>query len=205
MNKQASQKKRATEVYAAAARLFARKGFHATRMQDIADELGMQKGSLYYYFNSKDELLNDLVTGSVQEAQSALQAILDSGETPTRKLGLAVETHLGILQKNADLHLINAQEILVSLDAETAVTIDALLKAYENSWAAIIAEGMQTGEFRADLDQKIIVKALLGLCNSTLTWFEPNGRLSSQQIAQIFTALVTKGVVFEQSSSQMVA
>ena len=58
MKKQTSQKKRETEVYATAAQLFARKGFHATRMQDIADELGMQKGSLYYYFNSKDELLH---------------------------------------------------------------------------------------------------------------------------------------------------
>lgn len=194
MTNQPGPKKRETEVYAAAARLFARKGFHATRMQDIADELGMQKGSLYYYFNSKDELLSDLVSGSVQEAQKSLQAILGSAHSPRQKLALAIEEHLRILQQNADLHLINTQEILMSLDEETAVTIDALLKSYENTWAAILQEGVNTGEFRPDLDQKIVIKALLGMCNATLTWFKPTGRLSSQQIAHIFTELLTKGL-----------
>ena len=194
MKKHSSQKKRKSEVYETAARLFASKGFHATRMQDIADELGMQKGSLYYYFNSKDELLSKLVTGSVQEAQSCLHAILDSEQAPSAKLAAAIEEHLRILQQNADLHLINAQEILMSLDEETAVTTNAILKEYENIWSAIIQEGIDVGEFRANLDQKIIVKALLGLCNSTLTWFEPTGRLTSQQIAQIFSELMMNGL-----------
>ena len=201
MKKQSSQKKRETEVYAVAARLFARKGFHATRMQDIAEELGMQKGSLYYYFNSKDELLSDLVTGSVQEAQSSLQAILESDHSPQQKLALAVAEHLRILQLNADLHLINAQEILMSLDEETAVTTNTRLKEYENIWAAIVQEGINTGEFRPDLDQKIVIKALLGLCNSTLTWFEPTGRLTTQQIAQIFTELIINGLHSHESVS----
>lgn len=194
MKKQNSQKKREAEVYTAAARLFARKGFHATRMQDIADELGMQKGSLYYYFNSKDELLNELVTGSVQEAQSSLQTILDSAAVPSQKLSLAIEEHLRILQQNADLHLINAQEILMSLNEETAVTTNTLLKNYETIWIAILQEGIEAGEFRPDLDLKITVKALLGMCNATLTWFEPTGRLTSQQISQIFNELIIKGL-----------
>ncbi len=196
MKKQNSQKKRETEVYATAAELFARKGFHATRMQDIADELGMQKGSLYYYFNSKDELLSKLVTGSVKEAQGCLQAILESEQAPTKKLANAIDEHLRILQQNADLHLINAQEILMSLDEETAVTTNAILKEYENIWRAIIQEGINTGDFRPDLDQKIVVKALLGLTNSTLTWFEPTGRLSRQEIAQIFAELIMNGLQF---------
>ena len=194
MSKQNSRKKRETEVYEVAARLFATKGFHATRMQDIADELGMQKGSLYYYFASKDDLLRELVTGSIEEAQSALQTILDSDQSPTQKLALAIDEHLRILQQNADLHLINAQEILLSLDEETAVTNDTLLKEYENIWAAIVQEGIEAGEFRTDLDQKIIVKAMLGLSNSTLNWFKPTGRFTSQQIAHIFTELVTQGI-----------
>ena len=194
MKKQTNQKKRETEVYAVAARLFATKGFHATRMQDIADELGMQKGSLYYYFNSKDELLSELVTGSVQEAQGSLQTILDSDAAPSQKLNLAIEEHLRILQQNADLHLINAQEILMSLDRETAITTNTLLKNYENIWVAILQEGIDAGDVRPDLDQKITVKALLGMCNATLTWFEPTGRLTSQQIGQIFSELITKGL-----------
>jgi len=200
MKKQTSQKKRESEVYAVAARLFARKGFHATRMQDIADELGMQKGSLYYYFNSKDELLSELVTGSVQEAQNSLQAILHSHQSPTQKLASAINEHLRILQLNADLHLINAQEILMSLDEETAVTTNNLLKDYENIWAAIVQEGIDVGEFRADLDYKIIIKAMLGMCNATLTWFEPKGRLTSQQIGQIFSELMMNGL---QSTNSM--
>ncbi len=194
MTKQNNKKKRETEVYVTAARLFARKGFHATRMQDIADELGMQKGSLYYYFNSKDELLRELVTGSVQEAQSSLQTILDSDHSPAQKLASAIDEHLRILQQNADLHLINAQEILMSLDEETAVTTNTLLKNYENIWASILQEGIDAGDFRPDLDRKIVIKALLGLCNSTLTWFEPTGRLTSQQIADIFTNLIINGL-----------
>ncbi|PIE82364.1 MAG: hypothetical protein CSA11_00840 [Chloroflexi bacterium] len=201
MTKKAGQKKRETEVYATAARLFARKGFHATRMQDIANELGMQKGSLYYYFNSKDELLRKLVTGSVQEAQSSLQAILETERPPAQKLATALDEHLRILQQNADLHLINAQEILMSLDAETAVTTKAILKEYENTWAAIVQEGIDAGHFRSDLDPKIVIKALLGLTNSTLTWFEPAGRLSRQEIAQIFAELIMNGLHLDNATN----
>ncbi len=194
MSRQNGRKKRESEVYTTAARLFATKGFHATRMQDIADELGMQKGSLYYYFDSKEHLLNELVSGAFQEALTAVHAILATNHTPAQKLALAIDEHLRFLRHNVDIHLINVREILTAVDPATAVTIATLMDDYEAAWVAILHEGIQRGEFRADLDAPVTVKALVGLCNSTMSWFDENGRLPGREIARIFAELVTNGL-----------
>lgn len=191
---QEKRKARQDDVYTAAAKLFAEKGYHATRIQDIADELGMLKGSLYYYFSSKEELLVNITSGRIEESIAALRGILATTYTPTEKLTLAIDEHLRLYQEHANIYTIYMQENLHEINAATAEQVSRLSKAYQQLWAQLLCEGIDSGDFQMDLDVEITVKAILSMCNNTIIWYNPSGRVPIRELARLFANLVLNGV-----------
>lgn len=188
------RKARQDDVYTAAAKLFAEKGYHATRVQDIADELGILKGSLYYYFSSKEELLVKITSGRIEESIAALKDILSTGYTPTEKLTLAIDEHLRLYQEHANIYTIYMQENLREINEEAAEQVSRLSKTYQNLWAKLLCLGIDSGEFQSDLDVDITVKAILSMCNNTIIWYDPHGRVPIRELARMFANLVLNGV-----------
>lgn len=191
------KKARQDEVYGAAARLFAERGYHATRVQDIADELGMLKGSLYYYFSSKEDLLVQVIEGYVEEIYEALVGIVNSGYSPRQKLILALDAHLRLFHQNAHVYAIFMQENLTMIDRATAVTVKQRNKAYAHLWEQILEQGVQQGDFRPGLDIPVTARAILGMCNHTLTWYQVDGRLPIRELARVFSQLILQGIESE--------
>lgn len=182
------------EIYETAARLFAERGYHATRMEDIAAALDMQKGSLYYYFASKEELLAKLVEGNIGIALDVLQTIITENIPPSLKFSRAITAHLRVFQEHADIYTIYNSEKLSAITPQTADLADQLGRGYEKLWISLLTEGIAAGEFRADLDIPIVMKAIMGMCNSTLIWFKPGKRLTIEETAEIFTRLLLVGL-----------
>lgn len=182
------------EIYETAARLFAERGYHATRMEDIAAALDMQKGSLYYYFPSKEELLAKLVEGNIGIALDVLQTIITENIPPSLKFSRAITAHLRVFQEHADIYTIYNSEKLSAITPQTADLADQLGRGYEKLWISLLTEGIAAGEFRADLDIPIVMKAIMGMCNSTLIWFKPGKRLTIEETAEIFTRLLLVGL-----------
>lgn len=193
-NLQDKRKARQDDVYAAAAKLFAEKGYHATRIQDIADELGMLKGSLYYYFSSKEDLLVNIASGRIEESIAAMKGILSTKYSPTEKLTLAIDEHLRLHQEHADIYMIYMQENLHEINADAAEQVSRLTRAYQKLWEGLLCEGIECGEFQADLDTEIAVKGVLSMCNHTIVWYDPNGRVPIRELAKQFANLVLNGV-----------
>lgn len=194
------QRKRAARIgriLDAAARQFAARGFHATRMEDIAAELDLQKGALYYYFDSKEALLTKLVEGRVGTAVAALREIVESPTPPLDKVRRAIASHLTVFQEHADLYRIFSTERLSSISVVAAETVDAVGREYEGLWATLVEEGMARRALRRDLDVPLTVKAIVGMCNSTLFWLRPDGRLSTASVAAEFADLVVSGIAAE--------
>jgi TetR/AcrR family transcriptional regulator, cholesterol catabolism regulator len=183
------------QIHAAAARLFAERGFHATRMADIAAELDMQAGSLYHYAASKEDLLVAIVESRVGIAVEALRDILAGDGTVTDKMRRGVAAHLRAFQDDADIYSIFNFERLADISPEVAEQVDRRGRHYEALWADLVARGVETGELRVDIDVRVTVKAIVGLCNSTLLWFRPGGRLTIDEVADEFAALVLGGLV----------
>ena len=188
------KKSRQEEVYAAAARLFATRGYHATRMQDIADELGMLKGSLYYYFDSKEDLIVKITSGRIEELLKAVQAIVDTGYSPTQKLTLAIDEHLRFFQDHVHIYTIFVREHLSDINDGTANTADLLNKQYQNLFTQILQEGIDAGEFSAETDTQVVMRAILGMCNYTWSWYDPDGRVPVRELARMFTQLILGGI-----------
>ena len=177
-------------IFDAAARWFADRGYHATRMQDIADDLCLNKAALYYYFDSKEAILVELIRSRVGMALETVTAIVDEpAGDPADKLNRAVTSHLRVFHEDADLYTIFNSEKLRTISAEAAGIVDELGRSYERQWARLVSEGIEAGAFRADLDVTVSVKAVLGMLNATLAWFEPDGRLSLDELADLYVAL----------------
>jgi AcrR family transcriptional regulator len=189
------QKARTAEILHAAARVFHEKGFHAARIQDVADELGMQKGSLYHYISTKQDLLKGLVEGAMQRLIAELRGISGTGHSARQKLAMAIEAHLRLTQEDREIWGILQREDLDLLNRSSTSDIRGMTKEYESIWADMMTLGIESGEFDPDLDRRVVVQAILGMCNATGVWFRPDGRLPIQEVARIFSEVVLRGVV----------
>lgn len=182
-------------IFDAAASRFAQHGYHAARMQDIADDLGLQKAALYYYFDSKESVLVELIRERVGLALEALTRIAQADALPDVKIDRAVLTHLRVFNEHADLYTIFNSEKLHTVSPEAARIVDDLGRSYERRWAEMLSEGVQSGTLRPDLDITVTVKAVLGMLNNTLTWYSPGGRLDIDALAERYLALIRSGVM----------
>jgi AcrR family transcriptional regulator len=180
------------EIFEAAASLFKQKGFHATSMQDIADAVGMQKGSLYYHISSKEELLFRISYQAISAITERLEKIATAPLTPSDKLRTAIVNHVEMLCDKLDLMSVFLKESKL-LTAEQQARILAYRRRYEELFKDILREGIAAGDFRP-VDVGVVTNALLGMLNWIYQWYQPDGRLTSEEIAEVFSDLALNGI-----------
>ncbi|MEX0757205.1 MAG: TetR/AcrR family transcriptional regulator [Acidimicrobiia bacterium] len=185
---------RRDQILDSAARVFARDGFHAARMDDIAAELELTKAALYYYCESKEDLFVKVIEARVGIAVDALEGLDTAHTTASDRVREAILTHLRIFHQHRDIYTMFLGERLRSISGEAASVVDEMGRRFEHQWAELLEEGVASGEFRADLDIPITVKASLSMCNMTLTWFRPDGRLSIDDLATTFGDIILGGI-----------
>lgn len=176
-------------IFDAAARRFAEQGYHGARMQDIADDLDLQKAALYHYFPSKEAILVELIRARVGLALEAVTEVTAADAPTSYKLESAVRAHLRIFHEHANLYTIFHSEKLRTISREAASIVDDLGRQYEKRWAEMLSEGVSQGALRPQIDIPVAVKGVLGMLNTTLTWFEPGKRLTLDHVADRFVDL----------------
>lgn len=189
------EQNRAAKVIAildASARLFAQSGYHSTRLADVASELGLHKASLYHYFDSKESILVELIKRRVGSAVSALEIIAAGKQSDRAKLAEAVRSHIEIFNENADLYTIFQSERLHTISDRAAELVNERGRQYEQVFADLIADGVDSGDFSRDLDPQVTMKAIVGLCNSTLSWFRVNGRMKLGELADRYADMALR-------------
>jgi AcrR family transcriptional regulator len=180
------------QIFAEAVRIFREKGYHATSVQDIADAVGLQKGSLYYYISSKEELLFKIFERSTGALSKELEAIIASHDSPKNKLHRAIEAHLTALCEHLDIYTVYLSERR-ALSGRTHSRVRAEGERHARLIEQIIKEGIAKKDFRP-ADSKMTAYAILGMCNWLYQWYSPAGRLSPHEIAVIFSDLVVDGI-----------
>ena len=150
----------------AAVRVFARKGFHATRVGDIAEEAGVAHGLLYHYFESKDQLLGAVF----HENWSVLVARIASVEE-TDEPAAAQLRHIAAIVLRTWLHLPDVVRIVVrefARSPELAARVGELEQPID-AIERVIGRGIAAGEFRADLDARVAATVVYGSIEELLT------------------------------------
>jgi len=180
------------QIFAEAVRIFREKGYHATSMQNIADAVGLQKGSLYHYLSSKDELLFRIFERSTGAMTRELETIVAAHDSPTEKLRRAITLHLTALCDQLDIYAVYLSERRALTNRRYA-QVRAEAEEHARLLEKIIQQGVTAGEFRAT-DVKLTALAILGMCNWLYQWYSPDGRLSPSQIAAIFSDTIIHGL-----------
>lgn len=172
---------REQEIVAAAGRIFREKGYHATSVRDIAESVGLLKGSLYHYIRSKEELLARLFDGLLEDTVRELEGIVARGGDPDVKLGAMVRAYAASVMANHDAVGLYLRESRALPAAELA-KLGARRRRMRALFTDVIAEGAQDGTFTVG-DTKIAALAILGGCNWLYEWYRPRGRLDADAIA----------------------
>src|SRR5207247_9211692 len=156
------------ELTRQAARLFAEKGYHGTSIGDLAEAMGVQKGSLYAHIESKADLLWEVAREGADAFHAALDGIPD--ELPaTERIRLALRSHLRVVAEQLDVATVFVREWRY-LDGEHRDEIVAERRRYEDRIRALFREGRELGELRADLDDATAALLLLSAANWAYTW-----------------------------------
>jgi AcrR family transcriptional regulator len=183
--------RRRVEILRQAAEVFRRKGFHGAGMREIARGLGLAPGALYYYFRSKDDLLQ-----ACQE--ESLARLIDGAAEIARGDALAGERLAAIVRRHLDLTLdvmggTAAHVEFRALAPERLRAVVRLRDRYERIVRRVIGDGTKDGSFRA-IDPKMASLALLGALNWTVTWWRPEGRWSPEHLGSGFADLFLEGL-----------
>jgi len=178
-------------ILLAATRVFARKGFHATRVSEVAKAAGVADGTIYLYFKSKDELLISIFEDRVDHLLEAVRREMDALPNAQARLRRIIELQLGLLDGERDL----AEVITVSLRQSTRLLKQYAAPkflAYLETIAEVIAGGQAEGVFREDVAPLDAARAVFGALDGlALTWAlgpaHPGAlQATAGQIANIF-------------------
>lgn len=184
-------------IIEAAARVFQTKGYHAASVQDIADAVGILKGSLYHHFESKEELLYLIVKEPRARLYKTVADIVADDAPAGQKLRRAILAHLEAFDQHYPHLFVYLRE-----REEMTRRFRGAPKEYERYWQQILREGVKSGEFRADLDVEVVSFGLLGMVNWLYKWYDPRGRLSVREIAAQFSTLALVGLLAAERSAK---
>ena len=162
-------------------------------MRDIAEAVGINKGSLYSYIKSKEDLLIPVF----EQAQGVLttqieQIAANEGWSPTEKLRRAIHAHVTAVADNLDVLTVYLSEWR-QLASESLATNRRQRETYAQLFHQILRDGMASGEFRP-MDTRIVMLGMIGMCNYLFRWYREDGRLSPDQIADELMEMVMRGV-----------
>src|SRR2546422_7464873 len=157
---------RRAELLEAAVRVFAAKGFHASRVGDIAEEAGVAHGLLSHYFRSKEELLETIFRETWRDVLDAVRSVEETDETARERLAGVAKILLRAWRRDPDLVRVLVREVTRSSHLQKRIDeIDAAFAGLER----IIARGQEEGEFRSDVDPRMVSYVFYGALEEILT------------------------------------
>jgi AcrR family transcriptional regulator len=183
---------RREQILEAASRLFSEQGYHGTSMRDLAEATGILRGSLYAHIRAKEDLLFEIVLRAAEAFLGSLGEVAGSDATPERKLREAMRAHVRVVSEDPDAARVFHHEWR-ALGEPRLAEARALRDRYESLWERIVTEGLRTGTFHAP-DPRAVRLLVLGAANWTYTWYDPQGPLTPDQVADRFTDLVVRGL-----------
>jgi AcrR family transcriptional regulator len=181
------------EILVAAAQIFGQKGFHATSMQDIAQAVNLQKASLYHHVSSKQEILVDVLDQALDLLIERMQAVQALPLAPDDMLRQAVRVYLATLVDHRDLAAVLLLEHRNLAPDQHARHIPRRDR-FEQLWRDLIQQGLDEGVFCC-ADPAMSSRALLGVMNWTITWYQPSGAFTPNEIAAQFSDLFLSGLL----------
>jgi AcrR family transcriptional regulator len=181
---------RREELSREAARLFAEKGYHGTSIGDLAEALGVQKGSLYAHIQGKEDLLYETMRTGAAAFHAALDGIPEQASA-TEKIRLALRAHLRVVSDQVEVATVFVQEWKY-LEGARLEEIVAERRRYEERIRELFREGREQSELRTDLDENAAALLFLSAANWAYTWLRSG--TDTDGLADRFYVLLMDGM-----------
>lgn len=179
-----------------AAVLFRQQGYSATTLRQIADKAGMKAGSIYYHFDSKTAILDEILQLGVQRIFDAVRASVNEHGTGSHrdKIGAAIKAHLVTLLQESEYTSANMR-IYGQLPERIKKRHRPLRRTYGKYWDQILVDAQRADEIRSDLLIPPLRRFILGALNWTVEWFDARKGSSVQMLADRTTLLIFNGIL----------
>lgn len=181
-------------ILVAAAELLGDEGYHGATLSDIAKKSSMQAGSLYYHFESKDAIVEEVLQVGIDNAGAAIDAALaDLGPNRSGQVRFeaAIRAYLRAILEEASFTRANIRcydEAPEEIRQRSSKRVRSLI----NQWVALYGEGVLDGSLRADIDPSVLTRMVMAALNSCARWLGP-GDQSADEVAEMFASAVLDG------------
>ncbi|WP_436664180.1 TetR/AcrR family transcriptional regulator [Alicyclobacillus acidoterrestris] len=180
------------QILQEARRLFSQKGYHGTKIRDIANARGILSGSLYSHISSKEDLLFEIASDGAKAFVTAIQRVANSSMSPTEKVRAGLAAHIRVISNQLDVSRVFLHE-WHALSDERRDIIQQKRDEYERYWKDILESGVQAGEF-VIADPKFARLLILSVANWVYNWYQPDGELTPEDIADRFANVILFGL-----------
>jgi AcrR family transcriptional regulator len=178
-------------ILRAAARLFRERGFADTGMRDIAQAADLSAANLYHYFDGKNDLLFYCQDRALDRMLEAVATARKGTSSATERLRQVFTTH--VLTLLDDVEGATAHLQIEALPPAQRAAIVRKRDRYEQALRRLVTEGIRAGEL-VDMDPALIVRAMLGALNWTVTWFRPEGPTSAATVGDVLARFLVRGI-----------
>jgi len=180
------------EIIFKAVESFAKKGYEKATLEEIAAELKMTKGSIYHYFNGKEDILFQSLIKAHTIANQVLSKIVERRDLPPKdKLCLAIKEHVKVLTTELAYGPLRQQELLLPVKLRDEVRAER--KKFQQMFVGIVHEGIEEGAFKP-ANLKLVSFAILGATNWVARWYSPDGPFSPEAIGEAFADYLVGGL-----------
>jgi AcrR family transcriptional regulator len=184
---------RRSEVRNAAAALFRRHGYHQTSMQQIADDVGLLKGSLYHHYRSKEDILYEISREPLQDLVTRATSIAQSDADTSTKIAELIRSHIEALSRSYPELMIITAETDETLPDRMREDIGGLRRSYQSIWRGVVAKGIESGELRKEFPPTILANFAIGAINWMTRWYDPMGPATPQMLSELLAMMVLGG------------
>lgn len=172
--------------------LFSETGYAGTTMRDIAKGVGVLPGSLYAHIDNKETLLLEIVESGIDRFLAAAAA--NASSIPAERMRTAIKAHVTVVAESPSRTQVVFHQWRYLTGPNSARIVEKRAR-YEAIFTTIMQDGIDSGDFSADLDSRIAVLAILGALNWTAEWFRPEGPQGADEIGDRLADSLLNGVL----------
>jgi AcrR family transcriptional regulator len=188
---------RRAELIKTAAAVFRRKGFSAAKLQDIAAEVGLDRASVYYYVSGKEELYKDVVAEAVRDNVKMVEDLRAEKQPTTSKLAALIAGLMASYELHYPYLYVYVQEDMAQMEVTTAWNREMrqLGRRFSDGVRDIIQQGLDDRSLESPAqDARLIANAVIGMCNWSHRWYQPDGAWTAKTVGDTFSAMILNGL-----------
>jgi AcrR family transcriptional regulator len=185
---------RREEILRTAAEVFASEGLVRATVRDIANKAGILSGSLYHHFDSKESMIDELLSRFWKESIAAYERAVVEGSDPRDRLRRLLDEVLRAIESRAPEFLVLHNDWHYLAQFERFSYLGESADRTEEIWVRVLDDGIRSGVFRSDLDPQIMYRTIMGAALWVVQWYNPKGSLSMTRIAEAQADIFFSGI-----------